>query len=105
MQPWRRWRQRSATTPRAHSRARFGNVTGFRPVDSAPVIRGALGEKLTRFHDGRTQRETDSTAVIKARKAAPVGGLSFIFKQADHVAYWHLSDMSTDPEKVRLRGK
>src|SRR5437899_1526760 len=43
MQPWRRWRQRSATTPRAHSRARFGNVTGLRPVDSAPVMRGDRG--------------------------------------------------------------
>ena len=37
-----------------------------------------------------TQREIDSTAVIKAGKAAPVGRLSFIFKQADHVAYWQI---------------
>jgi hypothetical protein len=27
---------------------------------------------------------------MKAAKAAPVGGRSFIFKQADHVAYWQV---------------
>ena len=65
---------------------------------------GALGEKLTRFHDGRTQRETDSTAVIKAGKDAPVGGLSFIFKQADHVAYWHFSEALQCALYDRYRG-
>src|SRR5258705_13356972 len=99
MQPWRRWRQRSATTPRAHSRARFGNVTGFRPADSAPVMRDNLGEKLTRFHDGRTHRETDSTAAIKAGKAAaPVGGLSFISGRRTHVAHWHIASFRWDAE-------
>jgi hypothetical protein len=62
----------------------------------------ALGEKLIRFHDGRTQRETDRTAV-KAGKAAPVAA-SFIFKQADHVAYWHETVIAVQPRMSVVGG-
>ena len=64
---------------------------------------GALGEKLTRFPDGRTQRETDSTALIKGGKAARLAAY-FIFKQADHVAYWHIASFRYDAEIGRYRG-
>ena len=50
------------------------------------------------------QREADSTAVINAGKAAPVGGLSFIFKQADHVAYWPIASFRCAAEFGRYRG-
>jgi hypothetical protein len=79
--------------------------------DAAPVVtsnpfsvngKHFLSCNREMFGDRRDRsRVLLADVLIRREEAAPVGGLSFIFKQADHVAYWHETDLP--PQSLHVR--